>query len=571
MDGATIDQAFFNEGVVQTGDSPVLYTGVPQDPASVLSPVNPLGSAYASAGISRADVLKGIENNNNAAARAAAGDKLKLQQTQNSAWLNANITAGLEEGSERIGRYKKLAPVPDLGYVTAAQAKLYIGGILVDECYDVQYQYKEYKEPVYGYNDKWFGAVLKGNVIISGTFTINYKHDAYLVKLLDKVANENGGSTSIEAAWAKKEAYEQKVKNYKASLEDFKWSFNKITDMKKELSSAQASLGASAQLRASASGAKYLVSAGFDAKKAALERKKLDFLESLSDADKTKVLEDEQRFVSATSDYTFARNMLNQDIQDSDNKLQATMSVIEENKNIVTACEIKLQQITNWLNSGDSTYALNELKDAEFKTNRELENALEVLAVANKDEQDLLTQRDVLQKSWSTTMEETQQAVEDTLDANSRQYVQFSLQKEKLELEEEAAYNQAETEITRVNRNYEDDEFLRDNLDRQIKDAETEQNKLLSSLTDLKNDINGLNDEVMRLTMNKEYANTSYTGARAEDHGTWLSKPFAMFLEYNGVIHKIIEDCTLTGHGHVIAQGGEVIKEYYTFIAKKIR
>jgi len=57
------------------------------------------------------------------------------------------------------------------------------------------------------------------------------------------------------------------------------------------------------------------------------------------------------------------------------------------------------------------------------------------------------------------------------------------------------------------------------------------------------------------------------TPNRAEDS----SKTFDIYLYYNDVIHKIIEGCTITGHSHLVPQGGDAIREYFTFMAKTVR
>jgi hypothetical protein len=77
----------------------------------------------------------------------------------------------------------------NIQYVSAPQANIYFNGILIDECYDIQYAYREAKEPVYGYLSQHFDAVLRGTVIITGALTINYKHDQYLTKVLQKINN----------------------------------------------------------------------------------------------------------------------------------------------------------------------------------------------------------------------------------------------------------------------------------------------------------------------------------------------------------------------------------------------
>ena len=60
----------------------------------------------------------------------------------------------------------------------------------MDECYDIQYMYQELKQPIYGYNSKHYDEVLPGQVAVAGSFTINYIHDAYLLKILEKTQEQ---------------------------------------------------------------------------------------------------------------------------------------------------------------------------------------------------------------------------------------------------------------------------------------------------------------------------------------------------------------------------------------------
>lgn len=105
-----------------------------------------------------------------------------------------------------------------ISYVAAPQANIYFDGILIDECYDIQYSYREAKEPIYGYLSQHFDAVLKGTVLITGALTINYKHDQYLTSVLNKVVNpiDAGISKNMRPQTLKKYQAE-----YKQALMDY--------------------------------------------------------------------------------------------------------------------------------------------------------------------------------------------------------------------------------------------------------------------------------------------------------------------------------------------------------------
>jgi hypothetical protein len=112
-------------------------------------------------------------------------------------------------------------PISQLTYYSAPQANIYINGVLLDECYDIQYSYRETKEPIYGYLSKFFDAMVDGTVIITGSFTINYKHDQYLAKVLQKANDPTGytlGASVIDSSTAKRQSLTKYNDEYKSLL-----------------------------------------------------------------------------------------------------------------------------------------------------------------------------------------------------------------------------------------------------------------------------------------------------------------------------------------------------------------
>lgn len=107
---------------------------------------------------------------------------------------------------------------PKQEYYTCAQGKVYINEILLDEAYDIMYSYRELKEPIYGYNSKYYDAIVPGTVIIYGSFTINYKHDSYLAKTLAKTELKGVGSSlsdnELKRLFEKKNEAEKKARDY---------------------------------------------------------------------------------------------------------------------------------------------------------------------------------------------------------------------------------------------------------------------------------------------------------------------------------------------------------------------
>jgi hypothetical protein len=116
-------------------------------------------------------------------------------------------------------------------YVTSSQGSIYINGILIDECYDIQYMYQELKQPIYGYNSKHYDAVLPGQVVVSGSFTINYIHDAYLLRVVERSAFDR---EAVTLPLDTKKDLEKEAENRKKTLLEIK----EIANKKAELSSS---------------------------------------------------------------------------------------------------------------------------------------------------------------------------------------------------------------------------------------------------------------------------------------------------------------------------------------------
>lgn len=123
-----------------------------------------------------------------------------------------------------------------INYYSAPQANIYINGILVDECYDIQYSYRESKEPIYGYLSKFYDAIVDGTVIITGSFTINYKHDQYLTQVLKKATGESTFQKSDGTAYKnnKRNSYKD-LEKFNADYKNALLRYSEALKKKKEL------------------------------------------------------------------------------------------------------------------------------------------------------------------------------------------------------------------------------------------------------------------------------------------------------------------------------------------------
>jgi hypothetical protein len=127
-----------------------------------------------------------------------------------------------------------------ISYVSAPQASIFFGGILIDECYDIQYSYREAKEPIYGYLSRHYDAILDGTVIITGAFTINYKHDQYLSSALGKASNPDGAIK--QSTNARPEGLKAYQSTYNTALARYADKMREQTKLKQELSRLGASV-----------------------------------------------------------------------------------------------------------------------------------------------------------------------------------------------------------------------------------------------------------------------------------------------------------------------------------------
>lgn len=74
--------------------------------------------------------------------------------------------------------------VYDNEYFSGTQAALYIGDVLVDEVSSYGFQVQQVKTPLYGYASQLFDKVSKGTVLVTGSFTVNFKEANYLYLVL---------------------------------------------------------------------------------------------------------------------------------------------------------------------------------------------------------------------------------------------------------------------------------------------------------------------------------------------------------------------------------------------------
>jgi|SRR3990167_2900692 len=106
-------------------------------------------------------------------------------------------------------------------YFSGAQCAIYIGDVWVDEVTSITYGVHQSRRPLYGYADQLFRDVSKGQVLVQGEFTINFKEAGYLWLVLrryQEVMRDNptsmiGKSPFGSSAVAVRDAIESIINN----------------------------------------------------------------------------------------------------------------------------------------------------------------------------------------------------------------------------------------------------------------------------------------------------------------------------------------------------------------------
>lgn len=88
-----------------------------------------------------------------------------------------------EERKNKVSKYKTY-------YYSGGQAQVYMQDILLDEISNLQFSTVTNKSPIYGYASERFDTVAKGNMIVQGSFTINFVNANYLQILAEAIAQD---------------------------------------------------------------------------------------------------------------------------------------------------------------------------------------------------------------------------------------------------------------------------------------------------------------------------------------------------------------------------------------------
>jgi hypothetical protein len=108
-------------------------------------------------------------------------------------------------------------------YFSGTQASIFIGDVWVDDIFNLDYNMQQSKQPKFGYGSQHFDFVAKGIVMISGSFSLNFREPNYLWLILERYKKFNGkgpGGISRDTNEERKSNNINKAQTYAADKRD---------------------------------------------------------------------------------------------------------------------------------------------------------------------------------------------------------------------------------------------------------------------------------------------------------------------------------------------------------------
>lgn len=427
-------------------------------------------------------------------------------------------------------------------YVSGGDGQLFINYILVDECYDIQYSYREMKEPVYGYRSTHFSDVLHGTVLITGQFTINYIHDGYLWSILNAgktSLTQTGGVSDViskgKSSDGKSDVFSQTFQDgltYKTTLEQYN-ELRKYIDSKyqenKDIESKMAILNETMK--------------GYDTKSASAKQKSANTVKNITNQMgdwASGMWYDNINRVSAAEGQYDTYSTLN------DQYVKNKNLILSGNYSSVSFPSSKIENISSWgaLASGaesetfpyNLTYinkllSLNEQYGAEAKSY--ISNGF-----FNNDAYKYAQYRQQIKNAQTTE--------KNTLKGLSEQKKQ--LQKRK---------NVLDSQKTQLDKAKDQLAILKASLN----------NPTVNSFMKTRGNYKEIDSLKLQQAQYSSSKNSDFFNSRSRPED---ADPFVFQIRFNGLDHKKLIGVHLIGHSHMFGVGGEPIKETYTFLAQRL-
>lgn len=131
-------------------------------------------------------------------------------------------------------------------YFTMTQARMYIGGLFIDELNNLQFALQDNKIPVYGYASRFYDDIAQGKSLVQGQFAINFISEGYLVGTLNEYDRQVTATSELgNDVTAQQQSRLTDLVN-KLQNPDPAWTPAMISSAKREINNLAASLGPTA-------------------------------------------------------------------------------------------------------------------------------------------------------------------------------------------------------------------------------------------------------------------------------------------------------------------------------------
>jgi hypothetical protein len=474
-------------------------------------------------------------------------------------------------------------------YYCAPDAKVYINGIFIEEIYDIQYQYRELKEPIYGYLSKEYDHVVRGTTIVTGAFTLNYTHDQYLPAILWKAsspAQQKIVNPTLD--------FKTKKDRYQAALREFKIAID-LKDQVQAFIKDGISLGNQGTNANAGQAAKNAQLT--DSKKAAQVSATSDienYLKNLStDADRAACIEAAAKFENLRTILADKIKGIQTDIAEQIKRLNEEITrlsvLIDLSTKTVPNSQEESRLISVMINDliaqKQATYDLirgveNDLQPLIDKAQQDYITAGEAIIATNTNIDTYLNLIDTHSNATSDVTTTKQfikaggndiQATKDLKNSAIPSFVQSVLANNDLTKYLQTAYPESFVLIQKIEKTNgpateNDAQKLYTMFNQpEFRDAVVryaDQKKELAKKAKQELGLDPVQDAIK---------NDDYFPDRAENHedfGPDIS--FNITIEYNGVPHVKIVDAHFVSHNTGISQSGQGIKANFVFIAKSL-
>jgi len=98
---------------------------------------------------------------------------------------------------------KKEGLIINKDYFSGAQASCFIGDVWVDDIISIDYSLQHNRTPRYGYGSQHYDFIPKGNILVMGSFIINFREPNYLWLIMERYKKLNplrGQGLSLDVA-----------------------------------------------------------------------------------------------------------------------------------------------------------------------------------------------------------------------------------------------------------------------------------------------------------------------------------------------------------------------------------